>query len=165
MTSNDKQRETAFRERLIALELSKDGRVGNDNWRNLAIDALAQRPEPPPTGEQHEDGLDSVRGMDADVARGEVGLQLLVDRFLRWPLPASVRSDDCACIQGYPHRIGTNLLTAIEAKEMLTFVLAAQPEPSAATVACPCGQRARQDCDAATCRYAKAAVPQPRSDK
>ena len=43
----------------------------------------------------------------------------MVDRFLTWPLPASVCSDPCATTQGYPHRAGTNLLTADEARAML----------------------------------------------
>lgn len=55
----------------------------------------------------------------------------LVDRFLRWPLPESVCSDACVVQRGYPHRIGTNLLTADEARQMLEYVLADRP---AATV-------------------------------
>ncbi len=47
----------------------------------------------------------------------------LVDRFLAWKLPESVRADDCACIQGYPHRTGTTLLTAIEARQMIEHLL------------------------------------------
>ena len=46
----------------------------------------------------------------------------MVDRFLSWPLPASVCSDGCATQQGYPHRTGTNLLTAPEAQAMLDHV-------------------------------------------
>lgn len=48
----------------------------------------------------------------------------LVDRFLAWPLPKSVCSDTCATDKDYPHpRIGTNLLTADEARQMLEHVL------------------------------------------
>ncbi len=47
----------------------------------------------------------------------------LVERFLAWPLPDSVCSDLCATKQDYPHRSGTNLLTAVEAKAMLTYLL------------------------------------------
>ena len=53
----------------------------------------------------------------------------LVDRFLAWPMPDSVSSDLCATerdygkAQGYPKRCGTNLLTAIEARQMLEHVL------------------------------------------
>jgi hypothetical protein len=46
----------------------------------------------------------------------------MVDDFLRWPLPDSVCADGCATKQG-PGRIGTNLLTAIEAKEMFRAVV------------------------------------------
>ena len=48
----------------------------------------------------------------------------LVSAFLAWPLPASVRSDDCVTMRGYPHRTGTNLLTAGEAKRMLEYLFA-----------------------------------------
>jgi hypothetical protein len=48
----------------------------------------------------------------------------LVDRFLAWPLPDSVCSDLCATKSGYPHRSGTNLLTAVEAKQMIEYLLA-----------------------------------------
>ena len=47
----------------------------------------------------------------------------LVDRFLAWPLPKSVCADAIACTQGAPHRTGTNLLTATEAREMFRYVL------------------------------------------
>lgn len=47
----------------------------------------------------------------------------LVDRFLAWPLPESVASDQCATMPGYPYRCGTNLLTATEARQMIEYVL------------------------------------------
>ena len=50
-------------------------------------------------------------------------LDKLVDRFLAWKLPESVCSDLCATKQGYPHRSGTNLLNATEAKQMLEYLL------------------------------------------
>jgi len=43
----------------------------------------------------------------------------LVDKFLAWPLPNSVCADLCATKQGYPHRSGTTLLNATEAKQMV----------------------------------------------
>lgn len=46
----------------------------------------------------------------------------LVDRFLMWPLPESVCADPCATKQG-PGRIGTMLLTAHEAEQMITHLL------------------------------------------
>lgn len=58
----------------------------------------------------------------------------LVDRFLAWPLPDSVASDDCATVrdygvrEGWPKRCGTNLLTADEARQMLEYVLNAAPQ-------------------------------------
>lgn len=48
----------------------------------------------------------------------------LVNRFLKWPVPKEVCSDDCMSLKNYPHqRYGTNLLTFTEAKEMLEYVL------------------------------------------
>jgi hypothetical protein len=50
----------------------------------------------------------------------------LVARFLSWPLPDSVCADLCATQQqspSSPPRVGTNLLTADEARQMLRHVL------------------------------------------
>lgn len=47
----------------------------------------------------------------------------MVTRFLNWPLPKSVCCDSCCTDQNYPNRVGTNLLTATEARQMLEFVL------------------------------------------
>lgn len=58
-------------------------------------------------------------------------IRRMVDRFLSWPLPATVASDKCACEIGYPNRIGTNLLNATEAEAMIrhvTYEPAAQAE-------------------------------------
>lgn len=61
----------------------------------------------------------------------------MVDRFLAWPLPASVCSDLCVTKKGAPHRIGTNLLTADEARQMLEYVTRA---PAAEGVNIPMGE-------------------------
>lgn len=50
----------------------------------------------------------------------EFDIEALVSRFLAWPLPTSVRPDG---IDGDPHRSGTNLLTADEARQMLKYLL------------------------------------------
>lgn len=47
----------------------------------------------------------------------------LAEAFLRWPLPDSVCADPCATKQG-PGRVGTNLLSYVEAKQMFEHVLA-----------------------------------------
>ncbi len=52
----------------------------------------------------------------------------LVNRFLAWPVPADVYPDGAP---GKPGRTGTNLLTAQQAREMLEYVLAAQPKREA----------------------------------
>lgn len=65
----------------------------------------------------------------AGVSEERDSIDKLVDRFLSWPLPASVNCDLCVTRQDYPHgRIGTNLLTADEAKQMLEYLLAARDE-------------------------------------
>lgn len=62
-------------------------------------------------------------------------LDELVDRFLSWPLPDSVASDLCVTqrdygkAQGWPKRVGTNLLTADETRQMLEYVLAPPAAP------------------------------------
>jgi hypothetical protein len=63
-------------------------------------------------------------GMAMLMATDRPRLSLMVERFLNWPLPGSVCSDQCATKQDYPNRIGTNLLTADEARQMLEYVLA-----------------------------------------
>jgi hypothetical protein len=61
-------------------------------------------------------------------------IRLLVDRFLAWPLPKSVRSDPCVTVD-YPHqRSGTNLLTADEARQMFEYLFALD---APAASACP----------------------------
>ena len=52
-------------------------------------------------------------------------LPALVDAFLAWPLPESVCSDGCVTERSAAHRIGTNLLTADEARQMFEHVLGA----------------------------------------
>lgn len=50
-------------------------------------------------------------------------LDRIVDRFLSCPLPEGTKADPCVCNPHHPHRTGTNLLTAAEAKQMLGSVL------------------------------------------
>lgn len=54
-----------------------------------------------------------------------IDVNALADKFLAWPLPDSVCADFCATQQNAPHRVGTNLLTAIEAKQMIEHLLKA----------------------------------------
>ncbi|MGU5718147.1 Gp49 family protein [Aeromonas hydrophila] len=61
-------------------------------------------------------------------AQGVAGVvsDSMVDRFLTWPVPASVYPDG---IPGQDGRTGTNLLSCIEARQMLDHVVAA-PVPA-----------------------------------
>lgn len=54
--------------------------------------------------------------------RASLVTEEMVNRFLSWPLPESVCADLCATIQG-TGRVGTNLLSALEAGQMLKYVL------------------------------------------
>jgi hypothetical protein len=66
---------------------------------------------------------------DADIEaecariRRHIAMSRMVDRFLSWPLPESVCSDPCVMQGGMRGRVGTNLLTADEARQMLEYVL------------------------------------------
>lgn len=58
------------------------------------------------------------------IMRWPDALNTLVDRFLVWPLPKSVRSDLCVTEDCAFPRSGTNLLTADEARQMVEYLLA-----------------------------------------
>jgi hypothetical protein len=86
------------------------------------------------------DSLLTRLGLDPTRCRSEGGRLLVgravnmlreraVNRFLACPLPESVCSDACATMRGYPHRIGTNLLTAEEAGTVLAHVLGPDVSP------------------------------------
>lgn len=48
----------------------------------------------------------------------------LTDAFLQWRLPKSVCADGCTTTTEWPHpRYGTNLLTAVEAEQMIREVV------------------------------------------
>jgi hypothetical protein len=52
-------------------------------------------------------------------------VETLVERFLAWPLPQSVCSDACVTDHNYRHlRTGTNIMTAVEARQMIEHLLA-----------------------------------------
>lgn len=76
--------------------------------------------------EQYPDLADRVRHQLLPMP---VGVDDMVSRFLTWPLPADVYADPCASMPNYPHRFGTNLLNAEQAKAMLLHVLTAAPAP------------------------------------
>ncbi len=76
-------------------------------------------------------------GQQTDLLGGSVEnplIKQLVDKFLSWPLPESVCADPCATKQGYPHRVGTNLLSADEARQMLEYLFSKPAEPAGATI-------------------------------
>jgi len=87
-------------------------------FRTLAV-KIAKEATLPPQG-LHTKGI-------APMMKDELDIDALVNRFLAWPLPDSVCSDLCATKQGYPHRSGTTLLTAVEAKAMISYLLDLPP--------------------------------------
>jgi hypothetical protein len=48
----------------------------------------------------------------------------MADEFCRWPLPESVRADPIACGHTVKNRVGTNLLTVVEARQMFADIVA-----------------------------------------
>jgi len=83
----------------------------------------------------------------------QLDMHALAERFCAAPLPDSVCADLCATRQG-PNRTGTNLLSVIEAEQVLRYVLSTEtvalvePRPGthkledlvfAAYTRCPCG--------------------------
>jgi hypothetical protein len=62
----------------------------------------------------------------ADVAAdSQAFIKSLVDKFLAWKLPSTVRPDPCTIDMNYPYRdqmSGTNLLTADEATKMFEYI-------------------------------------------
>lgn len=52
-----------------------------------------------------------------------MNIEKMVERFLNWKLPETVCSDLCVTHLGQADRVGTNMLTAAEAKNMLEHVL------------------------------------------
>ncbi len=80
----------------------------------------------------------AASALEAQAGRVSV-TQDMVDRFLRWPLPETF-APDCWIVfngrgvdaHGYTKTwpVGTNLLTAIEARAMLEYVLSTTPKPS-----------------------------------
>ncbi len=61
-------------------------------------------------------------------------IEQLADAFMACPLPDSVCPDPCAMMKGYPNRVGTNLLTVVEAQQMFEHVLAKVRPSSIAVV-------------------------------
>lgn len=59
-----------------------------------------------------------------------MNIHTLVDRFLTWPLPEGTCADPCASNPDYPHRSGTNLLNADQARQMLEHVLGPPAQPA-----------------------------------
>lgn len=49
--------------------------------------------------------------------------EAIAKKFIAWPLPPSVRADDCATKQNSAHRCGTNLLSYAEAMQMAREVV------------------------------------------
>ena len=66
--------------------------------------------------------MEAIVIVENDEGIKHVEIDELVNKFLSWELPDSVCSDTCVTMQGEPNRMGTNLLTATEAKQMLEYL-------------------------------------------
>ena len=57
-------------------------------------------------------------------------IDAMADKFLGWPLPASVQSDTCVTMRPYQvPRYGTSLLNVEEARQMVDYLFASAPNP------------------------------------
>lgn len=101
-------------------------KLEREGWRPDEVAAMTARiaelDEAPLISGRVDGGLPGAPPAEAVSDR----IDELVNRFLSWPLPDSVCSDGVATMRGHPHRIGTNLLTADEARAMLEHVLGSQ---------------------------------------
>lgn len=69
------------------------------------------------------EGFDAGAEAMRTYMQAQGNIDKLVDRFLAWSLPKSVCSDFCVTEPNYPHdRVGTNLLTAHETKQMFEYL-------------------------------------------
>lgn len=98
--------------------IAPDGRT----WTGLSpLNAIAAERNERMTATEQLENISA--GIEAE---HQAEVKRMVDRFLGWPLPKSVRPDDCVMDQNYSHsRCGTNLLTATEATQMIEYMLAA----------------------------------------
>lgn len=63
------------------------------------------------------------RGEGVGSMTREALIKELAEKFCRWPLPETVCADLCATKARTEHRTGTNLLSTLEARQMLAYVL------------------------------------------
>ncbi|MDE2104237.1 MAG: hypothetical protein KGL39_43775 [Patescibacteria group bacterium] len=103
----------------IKRDLAKMEALVKESEANLAK-LEADYPKNKSNGQAHRSAATTER-TNSNVGSKEF-VSRLVDRFLQWPLPESVCADLCATKQ-QAGRIGTNLLTATEAKEMIEYLL------------------------------------------
>lgn len=128
-----------------------NGMVGKFSMTKAWVMAAAEREQPVPPDERAtacareiERKIDDVGHVTLDefaaiIARHrEAEFQCpsahnLAEVFLRWPLPESVCADRVTTMHGEKHRVGTNLLSYIEAKQMFEYVLAKAKTAALAT--------------------------------
>lgn len=99
----------------------RDGEPPPDQWSDQSQDALKLARHILADAQFRPDWANYKQGCADGHAEGREVTEDMVNRFLQWPVPASVYPDG---IPGKPGRTGTNLLSAIEAKAMLEHVLA-----------------------------------------
>jgi hypothetical protein len=63
--------------------------------------------------------LEMLKSKEAEQELRIPSTEEMVNRFLSWKLPETVLPDACVMNREYPHRTGTNLLSADEAREMI----------------------------------------------
>lgn len=96
---------------------AKPGTFGRNEWLDLLMACQDGRATCMRALEIIEREMDAVSGVNEDAMMDE-----LANSFLRWPLPKSVCADLCATQQD-EGRVGTNLLSFVEAKQMFRDVV------------------------------------------
>lgn len=99
------------------------GGIGPDVWdKEVFIDAADFSDAAQQASAKADDIGGQVTLLEQCDCSEDEALDRAVNRFLTWTLPNTVSADQCVCLTGHQGRSGTNLLTAIEAREMLRHV-------------------------------------------
>jgi hypothetical protein len=105
--------------------MEQNGVVSRDDGPQPVCDVCGDTEEQHKTQTGYDHGfMGAFLEWPSEEAEAKSKIEAMVNVFLAWPLPSTVCPDRCVLDRDYPHRIGTNLLTAVEAKQMFEYVLA-----------------------------------------
>jgi hypothetical protein len=114
--------------------------TGSDEDVDSLVKLIALARQRP--GWVHDDGAAFATSSPPEVYDPDKFIDQMVERFLLWPLPKDF-APDCGInfdgrkpdAMGYTREwpVGTNLLTATQARQMIEYLLAAAPKPGEGT--------------------------------